>query len=138
MLYTGKRLGMSLNYNHTGYKTFTTGDDPNFVEYERPRAQLDAQITYKLLKGKLEAKLNMSNLTDAPFRFFINDQSTLNNKPYTPGEAIEFNDRYEYKEGFSEKFEEGYAGPDKRPIGDRKSFTRYIGRTFSFTFSYHF
>jgi TonB-dependent receptor len=138
MLYTGKRLGLSMNYNHTGYKTFTTGDDPNYVEYERPRAQLDAQISYKLLKGKLEAKLNMSNLTDAPFRFFINDQSTLNAKPFTPSESIEFNDRYEYKEGFSEKFEEGYADASKRLIGDRKSFTRYIGRTFSFTFSYHF
>lgn len=139
MLYTGKRLGLSLNFNHTGYKTFTTGDDPNYVEYERPRAQLDAQITYKLLKGKLEAKLNMSNLTDAPFRFFINDASTLTQKPVIPGmDVSEFRDRYEYKAGFTEKFEEGYAGPDKRPIGDRKSFTRYVGRTFSFTLSYTF
>ncbi|BAV09684.1 TonB-dependent receptor [Filimonas lacunae] len=139
MMYAGNRLGLSINYNHTGYKTFTTGDDPNFVEYERPRSQLDAQITYKLLKGKLEAKLNMSNLTDAPFRFFINDQSTLEYKTVPPGtETPEFSDRYQYKAGFSEKYEEGYAGSDGRPVGDRNSFTRYIGRTFSFTLSYHF
>ncbi|GGH74278.1 hypothetical protein HNQ91_002650 [Filimonas zeae] len=138
-MYTGKRLGVSINYNHSGYKTFTTGDDPNFVEYERPRSQLDAQITYKLLNGKLEAKLNMSNLTDAPFRFFINDQSTMDQKVIPPGvEAPEFSDRYQYKEGFSEKYEAGYAGKDGRPVGDRNSFTRYVGRTFSFTLSYHF
>lgn len=138
-MYTGKRLGLSINYNHTGYKTFTTGDDPDFVEYERPRSQLDAQITYKLLKGKLEAKLNMSNLTDAPFRFFVNDASTMEQKNITPGmDVSEFSDRYQYKEGFSEKYESGYAGKDGRPVGDRNSFTRYVGRTFSFTLSYHF
>lgn len=139
MQYAGKRLGLNLVYNYMGYKTFVTGSDPDGIEYERPRAQLDGQISYRFLKGKLEAKLNLSNLTDAPFRFFINDQTTYEYKPNRPPTFEEWNDGYQYKEGFSEKFEEGYIDKTtNQQIGDRKTFTRYIGRTFSFTISYNF
>lgn len=137
--YTGKRLGLNLVYNYMGYKTFVTGSDPDFIEYERPRGQMDAQISYKLLKGKMEAKLNMSNLMDAPHRFFINDRSTLEYKPNRPPLYAEWNDAYQYKEGFSEKFEEGYVDKEtNKQIGDRKTLTRYVGRTFSFSISYNF
>lgn len=144
--YAGKRLGLNMVYNYMGYKTFITGDNPNNMEYERPRGQLDAQVSYKLLKGKMEAKLNITNLTDAPFRFFINDASTHEPNPgFKPenfeGREPEWRDMYRYKEGFSDEFEEGYIGTEagiKKRIGDRKSFTRYIGRSFSFSISYNF
>ncbi|WP_162946337.1 TonB-dependent receptor [Chitinophaga barathri] len=140
--YAGKKLGINVVYNYMGYKTFITGSDPNMIEYERPRGQLDAQISYRLLNGKMEAKLNISNLTDAPFRFFINDHSTYRIKPESEGlPDLEWNDRYEYQYGFSEKFEKGYIGTAnglKERIGDRETFTRYIGRTFSFSLSYNF
>ncbi|RQO64522.1 TonB-dependent receptor [Pedobacter sp. KBW06] len=138
--YVGKKLGLNLTYNHAGYKTFITGIEPGLVEYERPRSQMDAQISYKFLKGKMETKLNMSNLLDAPFRYFINDQSTYEQKPGTEHLMdLEWNDKYKYKFGFSEKFEEGYVDPvTNRQVGDRQTSTRYVGRTFSLSFSYNF
>lgn len=134
--YVGKKLGLNLTYNHAGYKTFITASDPNLVEYERPRSQFDAQISYKFLKGKLESKLNMSNLFNAPFRHFINDGSTFDIIPGGVGE--EWQDRYRYKPGFSEKYEAGYVDPEtNRQVGDRQSSTRYLGRTISLSFTYN-
>ncbi|RLJ69581.1 TonB-dependent receptor domain-containing protein [Pedobacter alluvionis] len=138
--YSGKKLGLNLTYNHAGYKTFITGIEPAYVEYERPRSQMDAQISYKFLKGKIETKLNISNLLDAPFRYFINDPTTYEQKPGTEnGLGLEWNDKYAYKFGFTEKFEEGYVDPiTNRRVGDRETSTRYVGRTFSFSITYNF
>lgn len=135
--YVGKKLGLNLTFNHAGYKTFITASEPNLVEYERPRSQLDGQISYKFLKGKMESRLNMSNLLNAPFRHFINDGSTY--EIIEGGQGEEWQDRYKYKEGFTEKYEEGYTDPaTNRRVGDRQSSTRYLGRTFSLSFSYNF
>ncbi|TKC08085.1 TonB-dependent receptor [Pedobacter polaris] len=134
--YVGKKLGLNLTYNHAGYKTFITASQPNLVEYERPRSQFDAQISYKFLKGKMESKLNMSNLLNAPFRHFINDGSTFDIIPDGVGE--EWQDRFKYKFGFTEKFEEGYVDPaTNRQVGDRQSSTRYLGTTFSLSLTYN-
>ena len=135
--YVGKTLGLNLTYNHAGYKTFITASEPNLIEYERPRSQLDAQISFKFLKGKMESKLNMSNLLNAPYRHFINDGSTY--EIIEGGTGEEWQDKYKYKEGFTEKYEEGYTDPvTNRRVGDRQSSTRYLGRTFSLSFSYNF
>lgn len=134
--YVGKKLGLNVTYNHAGYKTFITASQPNLVEYERPRSQFDAQISYKFLKGKMESRLNMSNLLNAPFRHFINDGSTFDIIPGGVGE--EWQDRYKYKFGFTEKFEEGYVDPvTNRQVGDRQSSTRYLGTTFSLSLTYN-
>lgn len=137
--YAGKKLGLNFTFNHAGYKTFITAIDPNFVEYERPRSQFDAQISYKFFKGKMETKLNMSNLLDAPFRHFVNDHTTYEQKPGTEGALeLEWHDKYAYKYGFSEKFEEGYIDTKtNRRVGDRQTSTRYVGRTFSLSFTYN-
>nr|WP_068892838.1 TonB-dependent receptor [Pedobacter panaciterrae] len=138
--YAGKKLGLNFSLNHSGYKTFITGIEPAYVEYERPRTQMDVQISYRFLKGKMETKLNMSNLLDAPIRYFINDPTTYELKPGNEGKvSLEWNDKYKYKFGFSEKFEEGYVDPlTNRRVGDRETSTRYIGRTFSLSISYNF
>jgi outer membrane receptor protein involved in Fe transport len=138
--YAGKKLGLNISLNHSGYKTFITGIEPSYVEYERPRTQLDAQISYRFLQGKLETKLNMSNLLDAPLRYFINDPTTYELIPGNEGKvSLEWNDKYKYKFGFSEKFEEGYLDPaTNRMVGDRQTSNRYTGRTFSLSLSYNF
>jgi hypothetical protein len=140
MQYIGQHLGLNLAYNYTGYKTFVTGSSPEFLEYERPRGQLDAQVSYRTLKGKMEVKLSMSNLLDAPFRFFINEDNTYGLKPGVDAmDQLEWKDKYQYKEGFTEEFEEGYYDPEtNQRIGDRKTLTRYTGTTFSFSVSYNF
>ncbi|TDQ08270.1 outer membrane receptor protein involved in Fe transport [Pedobacter metabolipauper] len=144
LLYSGDRLSLNVVYNHMGYKTFTVGMMPEFVEYERPRNQLDAQIGYAFLKNKgLKMKLNLSNLSDNPYRFYVNNGTTYKVKPNaTPG-LLEWSDRYEWKYGFSEKYEEGYYetsedGKTKMRIGDTDTFTRKIGRSMSLSLSYSF
>ncbi|TCC82822.1 TonB-dependent receptor [Pedobacter hiemivivus] len=138
--YAGDRLGLNVSYNYMDYKTFITSSRPDLAEYERPRGQLDAQVSYRFPKKNMEVRLNMGNLTDAPHRFFINDGNTYVQKEGTAGLLdLEWADRYEYKPGFSEKFEKGYTDAETgQLIGDRESFTRYVGRTFSLSFAYKF
>ncbi|HWV68986.1 TonB-dependent receptor [Chitinophaga sp.] len=44
--YAGDRLGANVAFNHMGYKTFMTAMSEDLIEYERPRNQLDAQLSY--------------------------------------------------------------------------------------------
>ena len=139
--YVGKHIGMNLVYNYMGYKTSITGVDPNLVEYERPRSQLDAQVSYRFYRNKAQFKFNMSNLTDSPYQFYINDASTFEIKNANPPVNSEWNDVYKYKFGFTDKFEEGYVDSSKgigQQIGDRQTLTRYLGRSFSLSLSYNF
>ncbi len=138
--YTGKRFGINLVYNYMGYKTFVTSSEPMLAEYERPRAQLDMQLSYRFFGNKMQARLNVRNLTDAPYRFFVNDASTYEQKPGTEDLLnAEWGDRYEYKSGFSEKFEKGYTDKETgQLIGDRETFTNYVGRTTSLSLTYNF
>lgn len=137
--YAGKRLGLNLVYNYMGYKTFFTSNTPDLAEYERPRGQFDAQVSYTFLKNKLEAKLNVSNLTDAPYRFFINGateyQPGMDKIENRPADA-EWGDLFRYKDGYSDKYE---AAKTKNGVteGDRTTLIQYVGRTFSFTLTYH-
>lgn len=143
--YAGERLGANIAFNHSGYKTFTVGMQPDYSEMERPRDQVDAQVSYKFLKDKnLQVRLNISNLTNSPYRFFINGKNTYNLKPGTDNMSMkEWSDVYEWKPGFSQKFEEGYFedAPDKKNkvrIGDTETFVRKIGASFSLAISYNF
>jgi hypothetical protein len=142
--YAGERLGANIAFNHTGYKVLTVGMQPQYSEMERPRNQLDAQLSYRFLKNKkLQARLNMSNLLNSPYRFFINNQNTYQTKPGADIMSMrEWSDVFEWKDGFSDKYEEGYyeALPDgtKRRIGDTDTFIRKVGASFSLTISYNF
>lgn len=144
MQYTGDRLGANIAFNHSGYKTLTVGMQPHYSEYERPRDQMDAQLSYKFTKNKkVEAKLNISNLLNSPYRFFINSQFTYKAKPGADFMKMkEWSDVYEWVYGFSNKYEEGYyeTSPDgktKRRVGDVNTLTRKVGTSFSFTVSYN-
>lgn len=142
--YVGERLSANVAFNHSGHKTFTVGMQPQYSEIERPRNQLDAQLSYKLLKSKrMEAKLNMSNLLNSPFRFFMNSQTTYNIKPGSNSMTmVEWSDVYEWKNGFTEKYEEGYYEPSTegkvRRVGDIQTFARKVGTSFSLSLSYSF
>lgn len=143
--YAGERLGANIAFNHSGYKTLTVGMLPEYSESERPRNQLDAQLSYKFLKNKkLATKLNMSNLTNSAYRFYSNSPLTYKRKPGTEGVGItEWSDVFEWKYGFSQKYEEGYYetsedGKTKRRIGDSDTFIRRVGTSFSLSVSYSF
>lgn len=142
--YVGERLSANIAFNHSGYKTFTVGMQPQYSEIERPRNQLDAQLSYKLLKSKkLETRLNMSNLLNSPYRFFTNSEDTYKTKPGSSIMAMkEFSDVYEWKFGFSDKYEKGYYEPSNdgtvKRIGDTDTFIRKVGSAFSLSLSYNF
>ncbi len=150
MQYAGKRLGANIAFNHMGYKTFTTGMSPSIVEYERPRDQLDAQLSYAFLKNKnLMVRLNMSNLTNSAYRFYINSDDTYKyqdkyrNTPLSFIDETDWSAIYEWKFGFSQKYEEGYLemtedGKTKRRIGDQDTFIRKVGSSFSLSIGYTF
>lgn len=142
--YSGERLSANVAFNHSGYKTFTVGMQPQYSEIERPRNQLDAQLSYKFLKSKkLEARFNMSNLLNSSYRFFINSQETYKIKPGADIMTMtEWSDVYEWKYGFSDKYEKGYYEPGENGktarIGDKDTFIRKIGTSFSLSLSYNF
>jgi hypothetical protein len=146
LLYNADRLSLNVVFNHMGYKTFTVGMKPEFVEYERPRDQTDAQIAYAFLKKQtLKVKLNMSNLFDNPFRFYMNMGNTYKEKSNVGNiyGLTEWADRYEWKYGFSEKYEEGYYetsadGKTKTRIGDSDTYIRKVGRSISLSVAYTF
>jgi TonB-dependent receptor len=142
--YIGNRLGANIAFNHSGYKTLTVGLLPEYSESERPRNQMDAQLSYRFLKNKkLQTKFNMSNLLNSPFRFYSNHANTYKQKPGTDNQGYtEWSDKFEWKYGFSDKYEEGYYetsadGKTKTRIGDIETFTRKVGSSFSLSVSYN-
>ena len=125
--YTGNRLGLNLVYNKSGYKTYIVSDDPTVMEFERPREQLDAQISYKIWKKKVEFKLNAGNLLDAASTFYRNTGSYEPNPDYVPGGG-DISGKMRFKEGFTNKYEEG----------DMIMFRQTFGRTYSLAVTYNF
>ena len=148
--FKGERLGANVAFNHMGYKTFMTGMSEELIEYERPRSQLDAQLSYKFLRHKnLDVKLNLSNLLNSPYRFYINRTETFKVQDRYKGLANsefptqEWSEIYEWKYGFSQKYEEGYYetsadGTQKIRVGDKETFNRKVGTSFSLSIGYSF
>lgn len=148
--YDGERLGVNVAYNYQGYKTLATSNNPTLTESERPRDQLDAQLSYRFLKNKnLKVKLNLSNLLDSPVRFYANGTETFKAKEDFEESAnplvYDWSERNEWKFGFSDKYEEGYyeyADPNnkevKRRIGDVDTFIKRTGVSGSLSVSYTF
>jgi outer membrane receptor protein involved in Fe transport len=122
--YVGDHLGFNLAYNKSGIKTYIVSSYLNQIEYEAPREQLDAQISYKLLRKKLEVKLNAANLLNSLSMFFVNTASY----DYKPIADQDPTNDYVLKEGFSNNYEEG----------DQIRFRQKFGRTYSVTLTYNF
>lgn len=123
--YTGNHLGFNAAYNRSGYKTYIVSDSPVDIEYERPREQLDIQISYKLLKNRVEIKFNAGNITNNESTFYRNTGSYEQNPDYRgPDRSIAFR----LKPGFTNKYEKG----------DQVMFRQKFGRTYSTSLTYNF
>jgi len=70
--YNDQQSGWSLNtaYNVFGPRIFSVGDKIFPSWWELPRQSMDLQIARRFSKNKLEAKLNIQNLLNAPYRIF--------------------------------------------------------------------
>lgn len=125
--YDAKQLGLNLVYNRTGRKMYLVAARMRDNEYQRPFDQLDAQLSYKFLKPKLELKLNMANLLNRKIQYYDNIGSY---RPATPEDGIplENTDQWVKKPGFTDNYENG----------DTRTFTQRIGRSFSLQLNYNF
>lgn len=114
--YQGSRIGFNLVYNKSGRKTYVVASEARLIDYEAPRSQTDAQLSYKWLKNRMLVKLNAGNIFNQASSFYKNDVDPLEKE------------KEGYKEGTSDKYE----------AGEQKTFTRYYGRTFSLQLNYNF
>jgi len=124
--YSGKHLGWNVALNGGGYTTYVVAALSDEIEYEKPRQQLDLQLSYKLLNNHLEIKLNAGNLLNSPSTFFTNRGSYERNPDYT--NLSDYSEALRLKPGFSDKYEPG----------DLVKFSQKFGRTYSTSVSYHF
>ena len=114
--YQGNHFGANLMYNKSGRKTYIVSSGPQTIDYEMPRSIVDAQLSYKLLKNKMQLKFNVANLFDRASTFYKNAPDS--HAKTTPG----------YTEGKSDNYEPG----------ERITQRTYFGRTFSFQLNYNF
>ncbi|MBB6108344.1 TonB-dependent receptor [Mucilaginibacter lappiensis] len=126
--YIGSHLGFNAAYNKSGRKTYIVSDDPTFIEYERPRDQLDIQISYRFLKNKMEVKFNMANLTNNIFNVYRNTASYEKIPGYTGEPGSDKSKGLRLKSGFSNNYEKG----------DQVMFQQRFGRTYSTSLTYNF
>ncbi|QJB32123.1 TonB-dependent receptor [Chitinophaga oryzae] len=121
--YQDEQLGFNIVYNKSGRKTYFVTTSPANTEYEQPRAQLDAQVSYKFLKPALEIRINGGNLLNAASVFY-NNRGSYEMNP----DATDISNSQRLKAGFTDNYEEG----------DLYTFKQRFGRTFSATITYKF
>jgi len=125
--YNGKHFGLSFLYNKSGLKTYIVSADPGLIEYERPREQVDLQLSYKLLKNRCEIKFNAGNLLNTSSSFYINQASYERNPDYDVA-SRDLSSAFRLKPGFTDKYEDG----------DLQKFVQRFGRTYSTVITYNF
>lgn len=125
--YTSNHFGFNVAYNKSGRKTYIVGLNPDEIEYEKPRAQIDAQVSYRFLKSRFEVKLNAANLLNKASTYYINRGSYEKNPDFVAGSG-DYSNAKQLKPGFTDNFEDG----------DQLRFNQKFGRTYSLSLNYNF
>lgn len=114
LLYQGKAAGFNIAYNRFGRRLVFAGLESQLDYFEHPRDVIDVQVYGRLLKRRLELKLNLSDILNQEF--------------------IQYN---------NSNFARGIATPNDDPKGDafneQKDFVLYRARRgigISFSMSY--
>lgn len=123
--YNGERLGFNFMYSKSGYKTYIVSADPTQIEFEKARGQMDAQISYRFLKKRLEWRVNAGNLLNS-VSLFYRSSSYEANPDFVHGDDI--SNAFRLKPGQSNNYQEG----------DMVTFSQKFGRTFSTALTYNF
>ena len=124
--YLDEHFGFNIAYNKSGRKTTLVSSELNNIEYENPRDQIDAQVSYKFYKNRFEVKVNAGNLLNKAAIIFRNTGSYEVNPDYTP--SSDYSNRYRLKAGFTNALEDG----------DQILFSQKFGRTYSTSITYNF
>lgn len=125
--YLDEHFGFNIAYNKSGRKTTLVSAELNRIEYENPRDQIDAQVSYKFYKKRFEVKVNAGNLLNKASVIFRNTGSYERNPDYVPGTA-DYSNLNRLKPGFTNKLEDG----------DQVLFSQKFGRTYSTSITYNF
>ncbi|MCW3463950.1 TonB-dependent receptor domain-containing protein [Chitinophaga nivalis] len=125
--YQDEKFGWNIVYNKSGRKTYFVTTSPAITEYEQPRQQLDAQVSYKFFKSRLEVRLNAANLLNAASVYY-NNRGSYEPNPDNVSGSLDFSNAQRLKEGFTDNYEEG----------DLYTFKQRFGRTYSATLTYKF
>jgi outer membrane receptor protein involved in Fe transport len=102
--WTSESFNASLLYNRVGQRLALVGNTEFPNVYERPRNQLDFQISKKILQKNGELKLNVADIINNPFYFYENiDQSFAFKKGvdrmfsnYKPGTTVTLTFTYDF------------------------------------------
>ncbi|RPD41484.1 TonB-dependent receptor domain-containing protein [Chitinophaga barathri] len=121
LAYNAGIIGASVNYNYTGYRIRYAGSTEYNDQFEAARGTLDVQLSCRFLKNRMELRVNASDLLAAPFIFYQND--------YTVVEDAAGNKTYTYKDGGDNSYNIEHDAVLRK---GRK------GSSFSFTLNYSF
>ncbi len=102
--WTSEKFNASLLYNRVGQRLALVGNAEFPNVYERPRNQLDFQISKKILDNNGELKLNVADMINNPYYFYENiDQSFAFKKGvdrmfsnYKPGTTVTLTFTYDF------------------------------------------
>ena len=94
--WTSDQFNASLLYNRVGERLALVGNNEFPNVYERPRNQLDFQLSKKILAEKGELKLNVSDMINNPYYFYENTDQAFSFKKrvdrmfsnYKPGTTV--------------------------------------------------
>lgn len=78
--YAQTNYGLTLSYNRSGRRTYTINSQPYLTEYENGRDQVDLQLFCRLMKQKLELKMNIGNLLNTEAFYYINGNGYTDNE----------------------------------------------------------
>ena len=125
--YTGNHFGFNVMMNGNGRKTYIVAAMMDEIEYEKPRKQIDLQLSYKLLKNHLEMRFNAGNLLNVASTFYTNRGSYEKNPDYTV-ESGDISNALRLKPYSTDNYDEG----------DLIRFSQKFGRTYSTSLIYNF
>ena len=102
--YNGSSFNASLLYNRVGERLTLVGNDEFPNVFERPRNQLDLQLSKKVLAGQGELKINFADILNNAFYFYENvDEATAYKEgvdrlfnAYKPGSTITVGFTYDF------------------------------------------
>jgi hypothetical protein len=102
--YTSPDFNLSLLYNRVGERLSLVGNEEFPSIFERPRNQLDFQISKRIMSSKGEVKLNFADILNNAFYFYENiDEKTAYNpssdrkfNSYKPGSMITLGFTYDF------------------------------------------
>ena len=102
--FTSSDVNVSLLYNRIGERLALVGNEEFPSVFERPRNQLDFQISKKLFASKGEIKLNVADILNNAFYFYenLNEKTAYNAdtdrmfNSYKPGSTITLGFTYDF------------------------------------------